>query len=198
MEVDAPALTNSVVALTPLELADAPALLEAARDPSTFRWFSGLPNPWTDAGMRGYCERLLSEPTIRPYTVRDQRSGVVVGSTTYCDLRPMNRGVEIGWTWYAPSSRGTAVNPACKRLLLAHAFEGGLFGEPAIRVCLKTDARNARSRAAILKLGAKAEGVLRSHVVMPDGYRRDSAMYSITEAEWPAVRLGLDERLASA
>ena len=147
--------------------------------------------------MDGYCAMLLADPTIRPYTVRHRDSGAVGGSTTYCDLRPAHRGVEIGWTGHAPARRGTPVNPACKRLLLGHAFSGAVFGEPAIRVCLKTDARNERSRRAILKLGAQFEGVLRSHVVMPDGHRRASAMYSITAADWPGVRASLDDRLAS-
>tara|TARA_E500000318_G_scaffold105663_1_gene112815 strand:- start:105 stop:701 length:597 start_codon:yes stop_codon:yes gene_type:complete len=197
MDVETPVLHDPRVVLAPLDVSDSAALLAAAGDPETFRWFTAPPTPWSADGMRRYCESLLGAPTIRAYTVRLRASGAVVGSTTYCDIRPEHRGVEIGWTWYAPAHRGTIVNPACKRLLLGHAFEGGLFGEPAIRVCLKTDARNERSRRAILRLGATFEGVLRSHLVMPDGHRRDSAMYSITEAEWPAIRQDLDARLAA-
>lgn len=198
MTVHTPSLTGPIVELAPLSPGDAPGLLAAAASPETFRWFTRPPSPWDEAGMAGYCEHLLGDPTIRPYTVRLAGTDETVGSTTYCDVRAAHRAVEIGWTWYTPTRRGTPVNPACKRLLLDHAFSGALFGEPAVRVCLKTDARNERSRRAILKLGAVFEGVLRSHVLMPDGHRRDSAMYSITEAEWPAVAERLDERLAGA
>ena len=182
------------IALDPLGPADAEGLLAAADTPETFRYFTSPPDPWTTDGMRGYIAQLTGNPTINPFAVR--LDGALVGSTTYCDIRPQHLGVEIGWTWYAPAARATAVNPACKRLLLEHAFSGALFGKPAIRVCLKTDARNARSRAAISKLGAKPEGILRHHVIMPDGHLRDSAMYSITPDEWPALRDHLDQRLA--
>lgn len=199
MDINAPILIGTAVELAPMTMEDAPMLREAAGGPETFRWFTTPPDPWSVDGFRGYCRRLLNDPTIRPYTVRlrhrDGQPGTVVGSTTYCDLRPGHRGVEIGWTWYGPAHRGLRVNPACKLLLLTHAFGGGLFGTPAIRVCLKTDARNKPSRGAILKLGAAFEGILRSHVIMPDGHRRDSAMYSIIEAEWPAVERGLRDRL---
>jgi RimJ/RimL family protein N-acetyltransferase len=195
--VRTPTLEGPTVELAPLAPSDAAGLLAAADTPETFRWFTRPPSPWSAEGMGGYGAHLLADPTIRPYTVRLRGSGEIVGSTTYCDLRPGHRGVEIGWTWYAPGHRGTRVNPECKRLLLDCAFSGDLFGEPAVRVCLKTDARNERSRRAILGLGAAFEGVLRSHLIMPDGHRRDSAMYSITEAEWPAVRRRLDERLAT-
>lgn len=140
---------------------------------------------------------LVDDPAIMPFAVRLRASGEVVGSTTYCSIRAQHRGVEIGWTWYAPAHRGTSLNPACKRLLLGHAFETGLFaGQPAMRVELKTDARNHRSRAAILKLGATFEGTLRHHVMMPDGFRRSSALYSILESEWTGVRARLDARLS--
>jgi len=196
MTVHTPTLTGETVELTPMTEADAGDLLIAAGEPATFRWFTTPPTPWTEAGMAAYCRRLIDEPTIRPYTARLRATGEAVGSTTYCDIRPVHRGVEIGWTWYAPAQRGTRVNPECKLLMLGHAFAGGLFGEPAFRVCLKTDARNERSRAAILKLGAVFEGIMRSHVIMPDGHRRDSPLYSITEAEWPAIERGLRARLA--
>ena len=196
MDTTTPILSGTTVELAPMSEEDAPALLAAAGTPETFRWFTAPPDPWTVEGMRGYFRRLNENATISPFTVRLRASGEVVGSTTYCDIREGHRGAEIGWTWYAPAHRGTRVNPECKLLLLTHAFRGGLFDEPAIRVCLKTDARNQRSRRAILKLGAEFEGVLRSHVIMPDKHRRDSAMYSITEAEWPAVERGLRERLA--
>jgi len=190
-------LENRHVRLMPMTLDDAGGLMRAASDPSTFRYFIKPPNPWTDQGMREYCARLIEHPTTLPMTVRHAASGEIIGSTTFCDLKPEHLGAEIGWTWYAPSVRGSAVNPACKILLLEHAFEGGLFGKPAERVCLKTDARNVASRAAILKLGAVYEGILRRLVVMPDGHMRDSPHYSIMPEEWPAVRDGLEARLAA-
>ena len=196
-------LSGFGITLEPLHAAHAPDLRRAAAAPETFRWFTAPPPSWDDKGFAAYAQRLIDDPTIAPFAVRLDASGEIVGSTTYCDLRPAHRGVEVGWTWYAPAHRGSAVNPACKRLLLAHAFESAIFpGAPperstAVRVQLKTDERNAPSRAAILKLGATHEGVLRHHVVMPDGFLRSSAVYSILAAEWPGVRDALDRRLAS-
>ena len=125
------------------------------------------------------------------FCVIGQVDGRVVGSTRFMDVTPEARGVEIGWTWYAPDVWGTQVNPEAKLLLMGHAFER--WG--AIRVYFKTDARNARSRAAILKLGAQFEGILRNHRIRPDGSYRDSAVYSVIDREWPDVRATLLARL---
>lgn len=188
-------LTGRHVSLSEMTLDDAPALLEAAASSQTFRYYTYPPSPFDLDGMRAYCSRLIDDPTILPHTVRDAR-GRVIGSSTYCSIRPLHRGVEIGWTWYAPEVRGTAVNPECKLLLLQRAFETPIFETgSAIRVELKTDDRNAASRAAILKLGASFEGILRQHVIMPDGHLRGSAMHSILNTEWPRVRQALEERL---
>ncbi len=189
-------LTGQHVTLTEMTIDDAPALLEAAASPETFRYFTFPPKPFDVDGMRAYCARLIDNPAILPHTVRDV-SGRVIGSTTYCSIRPLHRGVEIGWTWYAPEVRGTAVNPECKLLLMERAFETDIFETgSAIRVELKTDDRNAASRAAILKLGATFEGVLRQHVIMPDGHLRGSATHSVIHTQWPDVRRGLESRLA--
>jgi len=107
------------------------------------------------------------------------------------DIRPEHHGLEIGATWIGKAYQGTSVNPENKYMLLRQAFER--LG--AIRVQLKTDGRNLQSQAAIAKLGAKHEGVLRKHVLLPDGYERDTVMYSITDDEWPAVKAALEERL---
>ena len=105
--------------------------------------------------------------------------------TCYLDIRAKERGLEIGFTWLAKALQGTQVNPECKYLLLRHAFEE----QHALRVQLKTDGRNKQSQRAIEKLGAVREGVLRKHMIMPDGYVRDTVMYSITERQnWPAGR----------
>jgi RimJ/RimL family protein N-acetyltransferase len=189
-------LIGGVVALEPMTEAHAGDLLAAAETPATFRYFTRPPVTWDVAGMTGYCAGLIANPTIQPFVVREREAGTIVGSTTYCDIRPDHRGLEIGWTWYAPSARGTTVNPACKLLLLEHAFETPLFaGHAAIRVQLKTDARNTRSRAAIEKLGAAFEGILRDHIVMPDGHFRSTALYSITAGEWPGVQKTLRARV---
>ena len=135
---------------------------------------------------------LLGRAVTVPFCVVDPATGQALGITTYLDIRPAHRGLEIGWTWYSPRARGTAINPACKLLLLGHAFER--LG--AIRVCLKTDERNARSRAAIFKLGAKFEGVMRENLIMPDGFHRSTAMYGVLAGEWPGVRRALEARLA--
>jgi phosphoribosylglycinamide formyltransferase 1 len=134
---------------------------------------------------------LRAAGTSLPFTVLDAATGAVVGTTRLGNWSPADRRIEIGWTFYAPAAQGTAVNPAAKRLLLTHAFER--LG--CVRVELRTDARNARSRAAIAKLGAVEEGTLRRHTRLADGSWRDTVYFGITDAEWPQVRARLDERL---
>jgi len=129
-----------------------------------------------------------------PFVVRLRATGEVIGSTRYMDIRQRFRGVEIGWTWYRRDTWGGPVNPECKYLLLRHAFDD--WG--AIRVCLKTDVKNVHSQHAIKKLGAKYEGTLRNHTIRRDGTFRDSVYFSIIDTEWPAVKRGLEDRLARA
>jgi RimJ/RimL family protein N-acetyltransferase len=129
--------------------------------------------------------------------VRRLSDGALLGSTSYFDMTEADGRVEIGSTWYGEAARGTAVNPEAKLLLLANAFAAGYHC-----VVLRTCSRNTRSRAAILKLGAKQDGILRAAVWMPpapgrDGYFRDSVFYSILADEWPGVRAGLEARLAA-
>lgn len=127
-----------------------------------------------------------------PFAVRRLSDGAVIGTTSFMTLRPAHGGVEIGATFYRPEGRGGPVNPECKRLLLAHAFAAG-----AMRVELITDARNLRSQAAIAKLGAVREGILRRHKITWTGHVRDTVMFAITDLDWPAARDGLDQRLAA-
>lgn len=129
-----------------------------------------------------------------PYVVRLNADGRVVGSTSYLNIAPRDRRLEIGSTWYHPSVWAGAVNPECKRLLFAQAFED--WG--ANRVELRSDGRNTRSRAAIVRLGAVEEAVLRRHMYAPDGYLRDTVVFAVLREEWPRVREGLDRRLAAA
>ena len=126
------------------------------------------------------------------FAVRRLADNILVGSTRFMEIVPEHKRAEIGWTWYTPAAQASTINPECKLLMLTHAFDAG-----ANRVELKTDARNARSQAAIAKLGAKREGILRAHMVMPDGHIRDTVYFSIIRSEWPEVRAGLEARLAA-
>lgn len=187
----APALENAHARLEPLTEARAGELAGAAGTLGTFRYFSRGPDELSEGGMARFIRLLREQPATVPFCVIEPGSGRAVGITTYLDIRPAHRGLEIGWTWYGPAYRATRLNPACKLLLMEHAFER--LG--AIRVALKTDERNAASRAAILKLGARFEGIMRENIVMQDGFRRSTAMYSVLEAEWPPVKRGLEARL---
>lgn len=134
---------------------------------------------------------LASRELHYPYVLVEPSSGALMGSTRYLNIRPRDHGLEIGYTWLGRDYQRTAVNTEAKYLLLRHAFE--VLG--AFRVELKTDARNQRSQKAIERLGAQKEGVLRRHMVVQDGYVRDSVMYSITDLDWPDVREGLLKKL---
>lgn len=125
------------------------------------------------------------------YAVRRLADDALVGTTSLYEIRPEHRRCELGATFYRPEARGGSVNPACKRLLLGHAFEAG-----ALRVEILTDALNARSRGAVEKLGAPFEGILRNHKITWTGRVRDTAIHAVTDADWPRVRDGLDARLA--
>ena len=187
-------LTGRQVRLEPLTPAHAAALFAAAT-PEVFRHLI-IPPFRTVADAEKYvADALAAQATgaeVAFATVR-QGDGRVVGTTRYLDIRRPHRGLEIGWTWITPEAQRTAVNTEAKYLMLRQAFEG--WG--ALRVQLKTDANNAQSRAAILRLGASFEGIIRKQMLRPhDGYQRDSAMFSIVEAEWPVVKAGLEAKLA--
>jgi RimJ/RimL family protein N-acetyltransferase len=167
-------------------------LLTAAQAPEIWTWMSAL--PVTPESMDAWIREALAaqERGLEyPFVVVQLAGGRVVGSTRYMDVQAASKGAEIGWTWYAPDTWGTVVNPEAKYLLLRHAFEE--WG--AIRVQLKTDLQNVRSQAAIKKLGAKQEGILRSHRLRRDGTIRDSVIFSIIAAEWPEVKATLEHRI---
>lgn len=188
-------LQNEYVRLEPLEPHHTPALARTV-DAETFRYFATTNMPTDEASARTEVERLRTAPASLAFAVIERATNSIVGSSSYLDIRPEHRGLEIGRTWITARCRGTRVNPSMKLLMLAHAFESPLFeGHPAERVQLKTDARNLRSQAAIAKLGAVREGTLRKHIILPDGFVRDTVMYSITRDEWPAVRSGLITRV---
>lgn len=178
------------VQLEPLALAHAPDLTACGCEPDLWRYMPARA-PASQADMEALIRAALAEAdqgTRLPFAVIARGSGRAVGSTSYLDLAPRHRRIEIGWTWLGAEVRRTAVNTECKYLLLRHAFETLGCG----RVQLKTDGRNVRSQTAIARLGAKREGVLRRHVVLPDGFVRDTVMYSIVADEWPTVKSRLE------
>ena len=129
-----------------------------------------------------------------PWAVRRIADDALIGSTSFLDPVPEHKRVEIGATWYRPDAWATAVNPECKLLLMTHAFETLGFN----RVSYVTDLRNTRSQAAIAKLGAQREGVLRSHMITRGGRIRDSVIFAITAADWPGIKERLLLRLATS
>ncbi len=186
-------LTGKAIRLEPLRPAHATALLEAGRPSEIWEWMPT--RPLTAETIDGWLEKATeaeSQGREYPFVVVLVQDGRVVGSTRYLDVQEDNRTVEIGWTWYAPDTWGGVVNPEAKYLLMRHAFDDWR----AIRVALKTDVRNVHSRAAIKKLGAKYEGLLRNQRIRPDGSYRDTVVFSITEREWPVVKLRLEQRIA--
>ncbi len=180
--------------LEPLALTHASGLFAAAV-PETFRFLIIPPFASVADAEKYVVEALAAQAAgteVAFATVR-RSDNRVVGTTRYIDIRRPHRGLEIGWTWITPAAQRSAINTEAKYLMLRHAFEA--WG--ALRVQLKTDANNAQSRAAIERIGAKFEGVLRKQMLRPhDGYERDTAMFSIIEGEWPAAKAALETKLA--
>jgi RimJ/RimL family protein N-acetyltransferase len=181
-------LSGPHATLRPLAREHHDGLCAAARDGELWRlWYTSVPMP---EGMAAEIERRLGLPTMCPFTVFDA-TGRIVGMTTYMNTDPVHRRVEIGSTWTARSAQRTALNTQSKRLLLAHAFD--TLG--CIAVEFRTHRLNTQSRRAIERLGAQLDGILRAHQRSADGSLRDTAVYSITAAEWPTVRAHLDWQL---
>ena len=180
-------LTGRHVTLAPLAAAHAPALAEAARDGELWRlWYTSIPAPEQMAAEIDRRQGLLSSGSMLPFTVLDA-SGTPCGMTTFMHIDSVHKRVEIGSTWYARRVQGTALNTEAKLLLLTHAFE--TLG--CIAVEFRTHFFNLQSRAAILRLGARLDGILRNHSRAPNGTLRDTCVYSIVEAEWPTVQAHL-------
>ena len=185
---ETPTLTGRHVRLRPFVEADLPALVEAAREGELWNIFYAnvsmmkTPERWLAAALK---ERDVGRALL--FTV-ETPDGAVVGTTRYMRMAPQHRRLEIGGTFYATRVQRTGVNTEAKRMLLAHAFE--VMECQAIQI--RTDSLNKRSQAAIERLGAKKDGVLRGHQVMADGRIRDSIVYSIIDREWPGVRANLD------
>lgn len=190
---DGRSLVNDVVRLDRLRSEDIDDLYAAIASPEVYAaGFGGgaAALPADAAAMR---EQWVGPAAHRTaYVVRLVADGKVVGTSSLGDVDLVNESIHLGWTAYAPATWGTAVNPGTKLLLLSHAFDDGGFG----RVKIQTDLRNKRSQAAIAKLGATREGVLRRHKILADGTFRDTVVFSIIRDEWPRVREGLAARLA--
>ena len=189
-------LEGELVVVEPLRGAHEDALFDAGRDPDVWRYLSSFPDGYTTAERfhRWMQEALAATAggSEGAWAIVDRAGGTPIGSTRYLALRPEHHRLEIGWTWIGKRWWRTGANVETKLLLLEHAFE--TLG--CERVELKTDARNARSRAAMEALPAQFEGIHRRHRKRPDGGWRDSAWYSVSAPEWPDVRAALRARLA--
>ena len=194
-------LEGRIVRLEPLARRHEEGLFEAARDERIWAW---MPYPAGDGSYYPAASREAFRPWMDEALARseagieaafatvDAETGEPIGSTRFLALRPEHRGVEIGWTWLAPARWRTGANVEAKLLMLGHAFDR--LG--CVRVELKTDSRNERSRDAMAALPARFEGIFRKHMLVRGGRRRDSAYYSIIDDEWPQVRTNLERRLA--
>ena len=185
-------LAGRHVTIEPLAREHESGIRAAAADGELWRlWYTSVPSPqktpeWFDAALD-----LRTRLGGMPFALRETATGDVVGSTRYFNVDASNRRLEIGHTWYAKRVQRTAVNTECKLLLLTHAFEA--LG--CIAVEFRTHFFNFASREAIARLGAKQDGILRNHQVMPDGTLRDTVVFSIIAAEWPTVKRHLAFRL---
>jgi RimJ/RimL family protein N-acetyltransferase len=181
-------LEGTHVRLEPLAQHHLDGIMSAGEDDAVWTW---LPyRPTTRAEYQAWLDHALAEEAEGrelAFATIDRARGDVVGSTRLFFVSPRDRRVEIGGTWLAPSAQRTAINTECKLLLLAHCFDV----LRCVRVELKTDARNEKSRRAIERIGAKYEGVMRKHMLTRDGFHRDSVYYAIVDDEWPDVRARL-------
>lgn len=185
-------LEDDILRLEPFEERHREPLRQAANDPDLWRFhFLNLHNATFDRYFDHYL-RETGAGRESAHVIIDRASGALAGSSTYMAVVPAHRRLEIGSTWYAKPFQGGYVNPAAKRLLIGHVLDGLGWN----RVEFKLDSRNARSWAAMRKLGAHEEGIHKAHMVLPDGYIRDSVWFSVTRDNWPAVKAGLDARLA--
>ncbi len=188
-----PVLEGMYVRLEPLSQDRANELSEACEDGKLYElWYTWVPSP---DRMSADIERrlgLYAAGSMIPFATVDKTSGKAIGMTTFMNVKLENRKVEIGSTWLAQSFQGTAINPEAKLLMLGYAFEA----LECNAVELRTHEQNLQSRAAIEKLGAKLDGILRNDMVMANGTIRNTAVYSITKDEWPTVRDALNARIS--
>jgi RimJ/RimL family protein N-acetyltransferase len=188
------------IRLEPLAPQHAPELYAAA-DPELFRFTMQAPDEWSPAGFEAEARWTAALPGTLAFAILLAATGRAIGRTTFMDIKPEHRGLEIGRTWIGRAWQGTRVNPEAKFLMLRHAFEA--LVPTAIRVQLTTNGNNLHSQAAIAKLGAVREGLLRQARIMPPGLDRsapeprDWVVYSILDSEWPGVKARLEQRLTA-
>ncbi len=195
MIVEPVTLTGEFVQLEPMLPAHGPMLADVGLDAELWRW---IPDPvHTREEMLAYVAAALEQQArgvSLPFTIVERASGKVIGSTRYANIEHVHRRIEIGWTWVAIPWQRTAVNTECKYLLLRHAFE--TLG--CIRVELKTDLLNEKSRKAIGRIGGREEGIFRNHMITSTGRIRHSVYFSVIDSEWPQVKAKLEEKLHQA
>jgi RimJ/RimL family protein N-acetyltransferase len=188
-----PTLTGATVELRPLRQEHAQALLDAAADGQLWNMkLTVVPGPATIGGYIASALDGCAAGTVMPFVIVLRASGAIVGSTRFWKIDRANRKLEIGHTWLSESVQRSAVNTEAKYLLLSQAFDA----MQCVRVQFTTDALNERSRAAILRIGAKQEGVVRHERIMPDGRKRNSVRFSIIDDEWSGVKTMLEAKLA--
>ncbi len=178
--------------LEPLALEHAAALGEASKDGELWKlWYTGVASPETADAYVKAALQMFDNRSAMPFVIRENKTGKIIGSTRFCNIDEINKRTEIGYTWYAKSYQRSAINTECKLLLLTHVFEQ--LDAIAVEFC--THWHNQASRRAILRLGAKQDGVLRNHQKMADGSYRDTVVFSIIDIEWLAVKNGLKYKL---
>ena len=181
-------LTGSKIILEPLSLEHLDGLSSAVKDGELWKlWFTSIPTPEKTEEYIKTALEMRENAGAMPFIVHDRESNKIIGCTRYFNVDEVNQRLEIGYTWYSESYQRTAVNTECKYLLLSHAFEK----LDAIAVEFRTHWHNHKSRAAIARLGAKQDGVLRNHQRTADGSYRDTVVFSIINLEWPAARQSL-------
>lgn len=185
-------LEGQYIRLEPLTLDHLDRLTAIGLDPELWRWTTTRMRSRED--MRAYIETALEwqrQGSAWPFATAENKSGEVIGSTRFANIDKTNRRMEIGWTWLALKWQRTVANTEAKYLMLKYAFEE----QRCIRVEFKTHVKNEKSRAALVRLGAKEEGIFRNHYIMPDGSLRDSVYYSILDREWPELKAVLEKKL---
>ena len=185
-------LEGNFVKLLPLTESHKSEVLDAASDGKLWElWYTSVPSSDTLDSYMGFALKQKSEGLALPFVIVEKATGKVVGSTRFCSVDAPNRRVEIGYTWYSQSVQRTGINTECKYLLLQHAFET----LDAIAIEFKTNFFNFPSRNAILRLGAKQDGILRNHRIDRMGNIRDTVIFSILKSEWPTVKTALEFKM---
>lgn len=192
MKVEPVTLEGKFVKLEPMRFDHFPALCEVGMEPALWKWTANVVESNSD--LEKYVRVALADRdqgVALPFVTIDKKTGTIVGSTRFGNIDPFHRKAEIGWTWINPKWQRTRINTEAKLLMLTHAFEEW----ECIRVELKTDANNKKSRAAMTRIGAKQEGTLRNHMITETGRYRDSVYFSVIESEWPTIKAGLISKL---